>query len=428
MFRPAEDELPVPWRALLLVLLIGLALRVGLAFYLPSDEAFLERLPDQLEYLGLAESLLERGELAIVDERYAAPQPLRAQRMPGYPLFVALCGAEVTAVRLAQALIDTLTALAAFLVGKSLLGPRYGLLAGAGVVINPYFVYFSQLILTETAFSALLAWGTVGLLMARRRGWHWWWGIGLIVLSVHLRPTGALLAVAMAFMAALLPGRHPSRPTSHWPLAPGLTTCLLVAIALLPWAIRNQAVLGQWVWTTTNGGITLYDGLNVDNTTGGSDQGFVARMPQLGLMSEVERDAYLSRLAMEEVQDNPWRAIVLGGRKALRTWSPVPLSELDRPAYVAVGLLYSLPLFALAILGVFLGRIPLPAKLLLLTPAVVLTLAHAVTVGSLRYRLPAEPMLCVLAAAGVAALVGAWQSRAEVTVDNDTTSDPAAAG
>jgi hypothetical protein len=40
-------------------------------------------------------------------------------------------------------------------------------------------------------------------------------------------------------------------------------------------------------------------------------------------------------------------------------------------------------------------------KLFLLVPAIYLTLSHALTVGSLRYRLAAEPMLAVIAAAGV---------------------------
>ena len=36
----------------------------------------------------------------------------------------------------------------------------------------------------------------------------------------------------------------------------GTSMLLLTILMLLPWAIRNHRVLGQWVWTSTNAGIT----------------------------------------------------------------------------------------------------------------------------------------------------------------------------
>lgn len=236
------------------------------------------------------------------------------------------------------------------------------------------------------------------------------------------------MAIALGIASAFLPDRHPFAVHSRWPLPVGLTTLLLLLVALAPWTLRNWLLLDELVPTTTNNGITLYDGWHVDNTTGGSDQSFVARMPQLGLMNETERDTYLKGKAMEAVREHPLRSAALAVRKAGRTWSPVPLSQADRPAYLLAGLVYSVPLFVLAAVGLLLSGLPRPGKWLLLTPAVYLTLIHMLSVGSVRYRLPAEPALAVLAAGGIWAIgVGyrEWRQLRDRT-DDETENDSAA--
>jgi hypothetical protein len=52
--------------------------------------------------------------------------------------------------------------------------------------------------------------------------------------------------------------------------------------------------------------------------------------------------------------------------------------------------------------GLFSPSLPGSAKMFLLAPAVYLTVVHAMSVGSLRYRIPAEVPMAVIAAACVA--------------------------
>jgi hypothetical protein len=192
---------------------------------------------------------------------------------------------------------------------------------------------------------------------------------------------------------------------------------------LAPWAYRNWRVLGHWIWTSTNTGFTAYDGFNPD-ATGASDQRFWRDMPQLSEMSEVQRSQYLTERARAYVRQHPRRAIELAGKKAGRMWSPMPLSdEFGRPLYVAAALAFSLPIDLLVMLGLWrrcgepadvpatattdtIARINpgAPAKMFLLMPAVYLTVIHALSVGSLRYRIPAEVPMAVLAACGLAGL------------------------
>jgi hypothetical protein len=89
----------------------------------------------------------------------------------------------------------------------------------------------------------------------------------------------------------------------------------------------------------------------------------------------------------------------LMGIKILRTWSPVPLSIEygGRWIYVFVGLCYGLPFDILILLGLWKGDLPKTAKVLLLLPAIYFTGIHALSVGSLRYRIPIEPPMAVIA-------------------------------
>ena len=394
-----------------ILLLLGLTIRVGWALAQPAEVD--ARLPDQYEYLRIAQTFLAGHGMQFYDERFN--QNVVAFRTPGYPFFLALCNANPRTVRLVQALLDTSTALSVYLIARQWLAAGPSLLAVAAVVFNPFLVYFCGLLLTETLFTAMLAWA-VALLVLRPN--HLWGGI-VLALSVLVRPSAVPLPIILGICAAFLhyvPGDVTPR-RRHWLHVPvGTTMLLLVILTLLPWALRNRGTLGEWVWLTTNGGVTRYDGFNPD-ATGASDQSFLAshEMNHLRKMSELERDAYLSDLAGQWIsrtwQDDPTRLFRLTLAKLARTWSPIPLSEEfgGRRLYRVIAWLYSIPFYVLVVVGLW-GTglwgtaVPRTGKLLLLAPAAYFTLVHAMSVGSLRYRIPTEPLLAMLAAAGFAAL------------------------
>ncbi len=406
MLRQADDVSPADAAAaprtgrwLTLVLCLGLSVRLALAILTPGPSGDgLQKLPDQVEYVALAEAMLDFGPYAVTDERYVPPQTLVAQRMPGYPLFLAVLGTNETAARIVQALLDVLTAYAAFLLAKAASVPgRWPLVAAAAIALDPLQAYFSSLLLTETTASACVAWGMLGVVRGRRRGVLL--GLALLAIGVYLRPSMALVFLAVVFALAVLPRTR----RISWPLPPMMTAVVCLVLLLLPWAARNKQVLGSWVWTTTNGGITLYDGWNFDNTDGGSDQSFVRRMPQLTLLTEVERDRYLRERAWQAVLADPPRAAVLSVKKVARTWSPWPRSAGTASAIFAAAV--AVPVLVLALFGVLVGRASRRARVLLAVPIVAISLAHAATVGSPRYRLPVAAPVAVLAAAGAARLL-----------------------
>jgi 4-amino-4-deoxy-L-arabinose transferase-like glycosyltransferase len=387
-------------RALGLLVVAALAVRLIVAWNTPTDEAALSQLPDQREYLALAQNLRSGNGLVFMDERFG--ERATAYRTPGYPAFVAVFGANPRLARTAQCVIGASVVIAVFLLARKWQSHGRALIAAGAMAFNPFLIYFCRLLLTETLFSAMLAWGMV--LLLHRRTLLWLMGGILLALAVLVRPGALALPVVLGLLAAVQ--NRGGRDAYHrrWPLPVGTTMLLLTLAALAPWAYRNHLLLGQWIWTSTNGGITSYDGFNPD-ASGASDQSFVDAMPQLRGMSELQRDAYLAEKAKLFMRNNPLRALQLAGIKMARTWSPMPLSaEFARRAYVAVALVYSLPFFLLVVAGLVSKELPASAKVFLLAPAVYFTLSAALSVGSLRYRIPAEVPMAVVAAAGVRAL------------------------
>ena len=396
----------------LLAALLVVALAVRLAWGWAQGADVDDRLPDQHEYLELGRSLLRGEGLRFFDARFQDHNV--AFRTPGYPLFVAACGGNARVVRTAQAALDTLTVLGVYLLARRWMGERPALVAVLFTALNPFLVYFSGLILTETLFTFLLVWGMA--LLARRK--NFLWGGLLLALSVSVRPAAVALPVIMGIAGAFVMhhrGELP-QPSRWWRLPVGTTMVLLTLLVMAPWAFRNKMLLKEWVWTTTNGGITLYDGFNPD-ATGGSDQRF-ASGPEMARLrtrqegdprnGEIERDRYFRERAREWVretwQERPTHLMKLTLSKIGRTWSPFPLSAEfgGNVLYKIVAAVFSIPLMVLAVLGLWGRGLPLKAKVFLVLPAMYFTIIHALTVGSLRYRVPVEPALAVLAAAGAA--------------------------
>jgi hypothetical protein len=382
--------------ALRILLTAALFTRLGWVLTRSPDERALASLPDQREYMELGRNLLAGRALKFHDDRFDSD--VFAYRTPGYPLLVAACGANVRAIRIVQSVIDTSTVLAAFLLARRWLSYDVSLIAAALVAFNPFLIFFTGLILSETLFIAMLVWGMA--LVPRA----WIAGALILAASVLVRPSALFLGVLLTAFAALT--NRSSGKTYHMRTLAlrAIVASALTLLALVPWAMRNRSVVGEWVWTTTNSGITEFDGLH-PGATGASDQRFVSEMPELSRLSEAERSRYLARLAREFAAQHPQGVLQLAIVKIARTWSPVPLSADygGRHAYVIVGLLYSVPLDLLVIAGLVMSRaLPGSVKTLLMLPAIYLTVAHAITVGSLRYRIPAEVPMAVVAASAVA--------------------------
>ena len=168
-------------------------LRFSLMLIQPLTPAFIDRLPDQREYLTLAENLIQHHSLFFVDPRFG--QQIFAYRMPGYPLFLALLGASIPAVRIAQIAVDLSTVLAVFLISRKVTGTALGgLIAATLMALNPFYIFFSTLLLSETLFASLITWALYAIICLPGR-----WNLAFVTLAAaaYVRPTGLILLPLM---------------------------------------------------------------------------------------------------------------------------------------------------------------------------------------------------------------------------------------
>jgi 4-amino-4-deoxy-L-arabinose transferase-like glycosyltransferase len=379
----------------------ALVLRFGFSTWRTWHGDSLESLPDQKEYLRFYNRSDSNGvAFSFYDD--SLRQRLFAYRMPGYPAFVLFCNGSTWSIRGAQAFLDAATSIFALWIGRRVAGEAIGRLASAGVAFNPYLIYFSSLILSETLFTALLALGILGLLSPRISSRTV--AIVVLIASIYVRPSAAGFA-AMGSAVAFGWRWHQSRFRIANILLAGMVAGGLTIAALAPWAVRNELVLGKKIWLTTNDGYTWYDSFN-PQADGSSNQAIFRNDADLWYRGEVGRSDYLKQKAIDYAVSHPGRVVRLAFAKLARFWSPIPLSADfgGRWLYVAVGGLYAIPLFLFAAVGLWRGKLSRRSKLILLLPAIYFSLVHSVFVGSLRYRVPCDVPLAVLAAAGVVSL------------------------
>ena len=308
--------------------------------------------------------------------------------------------------RIAQCLLDTSTVLAVFLIARCLVkSNRTALVSAALIAINPFYIYFSTLLLSETLFATLLVWGIYFLLCRSLRARPT--GALFLIAAAYVKTTGLLMFPAVVFACML----NISHPTAYRlsdlrrVCLMCVPFCLLLLLMMIPWAWRNHQVLGSWICTTTNSGVTLYDGFN-PSASGASDQRFMTGTPGLLSMNEVERSSFLASSAGDWAVSHWGRIPALSAVKISRGWSPVPLSaDFGKPLYRLISAGYSVPFDLLCLVGLFSPRLNRRGKFLIVVPALVVTLAQVLSVGSLRYRMPAEAPLAIIAAVGAVDLV-----------------------
>jgi 4-amino-4-deoxy-L-arabinose transferase-like glycosyltransferase len=423
--RPRSRWLPrILIAALVLRVVAAVALQWGLDHY--WQRPFLI-MGDAEGYWDLA------GDVAAGREYAVYEPPRRVLRMPGFPAVLAVSrlvfGDALLPARLLLAVVGTLACWGVYAFGKSLLGERVGLWSAAYVAVSPTLVLFSVLILSETVFAATVVLAVYSAVPLIRRsdgpsattkthdssqrdsavG-----RVGIIVcaglasaVACYVRPSWLLAPVLLT--AAMFVLRR-----DRWRAAiEGVGVCVVMLLALLPWGLRNQRATGHFVVTTLWMGPSLYDGLH-HGATGDSDMTFFdAENLQGRGMSEFQVNAHYKERAVQFAREHPGRAVELAFIKLWRFWSPWPNADQFRGLLPLLATLASsVPLFVFALVGAWRHR--RDGGLLLLTagPVLYFSALHLVFVSSLRYRLPAEYPLAVLAAAGLVAL---WSRRSGVS-------------
>jgi 4-amino-4-deoxy-L-arabinose transferase-like glycosyltransferase len=230
------------WIIFAFLIAIALSFRLFIALRLPNDEP-----DDGRVYSQIARNVLEQHVYSIESQ---APYTSTLIRLPGYPFFIAAIYSVFghgnnTAVRVAQAVIDTGTCILIALVAfawtfRDERKHRAALIALALAAVCPFTAIYVATILTEVLTNFLAVAMVLTATFAfkattRKRAVTWWIATGLIAsLAVLFRPDSGLFAAAIGLTLMLSSLRHFREATLYAAIF-SIAFCLVLA----PWTIRN---------------------------------------------------------------------------------------------------------------------------------------------------------------------------------------------
>jgi 4-amino-4-deoxy-L-arabinose transferase-like glycosyltransferase len=187
---------------------------------------------------------------------------------PGYGYVLGgifkLAGVNLFVVFLLQVLVDTATACGILVIGRLLGRPRAGLYGALLYGITFTAIMYSTTMLKETWAAGYLTWWVAGaLLLIRSEQKLAWLLFGAYCgFGVALR-SNLLLLCPLALLLPYLASTQMRAPR-NWAVHAALIACGL-AVALLPWSVRNAHAYGSLSPLPHNGGIELHQVYNAQN-------------------------------------------------------------------------------------------------------------------------------------------------------------------
>lgn len=366
-----------------IAIVLALGLRIAAAIVLP-DQHF----PDSASYRLGAASLWTTGRIS------------ETLVMPLYPVLIGLTGPGWGQVTLDVLLSAALVWLVHRVV-LTMFGDRAAAaLAALATSIYPFFIFYAVVGVTETLYITLLL-GTFDCWYRKR----FLAAAVLAVLSILTRPTLDLLNPLLILVFALAVHRMSFAAGLRQLAVYAAVYCVLMS----PWWLHNYRAYGTFVHLNLGSGVMLYTGNNPLNRSGGGLRSERAAEPFDTIADPLVRDRAMWKAGVDYIRTHPKRFAELAIAKFLRFWRPWPYAQdYVTPLYISLSLLSFVPTLLLTILYLvawgWRDRAVIAPIFLL---AGYMTAVHMVLASSLRYRLPLEPFMIILAATAVSRF-GHW--------------------
>jgi hypothetical protein len=378
-------------RLIVVICVLGLVVRLlALVLYDPGDvfsddDRFWEEIVNVVEH-----NSFHAGGI------YAHDMPLTAILLG---LFVKMTGTGATGAKVLLAIISSLTIFFIARIAYTFHPSRLTLwISGLGAALYPFFIFYSLLICSETIYLFLL---TVFFFIALKKSTSACILSGFVAGLCHLTRPTLLPFLPVAWIWQRLSGRI------QWRYV--LISAALFVVTILPWVVRNHIVFGEYVIGTIGSGHVLLEGNNPYNETGGiggDDLRYLEGLPP-GI-SELEADRWQRDKAIENIMNDPGRFLRIAVKKFFRFWYLWPNApEYDRPIFRWASLLSFGPVLLFSLLSIPIFRKDRGRLILVWLFVCYYTILHMITIGSLRYRLPLEPLLLALASASLSWLLTA---------------------
>ena len=416
------------------ILILALILRLALVV---SVQGHFERAnePDTASYTTLA-SRLVNGE-GFIDDPH---------RTPVYPLFIAffywVFGEQPLPIIFAQIILSLLTVYMTYIIGKGLLSETAGILAALLMAISIESITNAFFILTETIFATLFIGSLLSYIIfrkSRKRRWILFSGL-LMGLAVLCRPIATYFTLLFIFLILIDQAKDWGERIINSLLYAAATMALII-----PWIIWNYASAGiATISTISNYNLLFYNAASLQANQSGLSEGEIREtlkdqvaqlMEQRGLSDTIyNRDLIYKELALKIIFSDPIRysclhlksdlnnllpgvtdlteilGITVGGKGTLAVLNKDGLMAAIRhyfedkawligifaPAIILLVLTY---LTGLAGIGILIKDRNWFALEILLLPIIYLLLIPGAP-SNQRFRAPAMPYICLLAAQG----------------------------
>ncbi|MEW5807742.1 MAG: tetratricopeptide repeat protein [Acidobacteriota bacterium] len=430
----------VRWVLSVILIFSALSRFVYLITYLGRNPFAKVLILDSLKYDQWAKAILE-GRLFEEGAFYQAPF---------YPYFVSfiysIFSPSPVGVYVVQMLIGLATTLLVFLVAKRYFSGRTALLASAIFALHPTITFFESKLLPETlailiglmllymlkgyAESEERRTGPVTLLLSA--------GSGILLgISCLIRPN-MLLLFPLAFLWIMLSGWRKKHLTDEAAAGKGVrifgrrivhaaafSAGFLVAI--LPVTYRNYLRSGDFVLISLNGGITFCQGNNPyaygiytplpgfsgDIVQQRMEERYYAQAQSKRALSDQEISRFWFDKGLQFIRMHPWQWVLLEMKKFFYFFDSYEHSleynySIEREyvinmAFIPFGIIISFALFGIIASYPWRGKAPLMLYLSVQFFTVMIFYMSS------RYRLPAVPVLCIFAGAGISHIMDIGQ-------------------
>jgi 4-amino-4-deoxy-L-arabinose transferase-like glycosyltransferase len=369
----------------------------------------------------LARVFIDSGTFGFIPgEPTAWTQPLYAWFLiPIYWIF----GRSWWAVGLIQIAVAVATALLIYEIGRRFVSRQAGLIAAVIATLNPYLVWHDVHENREILDQLLAAAIVLGVLALWQRRSLWLGAILGVLLGLAILGNTRLLFLPIVCCAFLV-----GRNRRSW-IVVGVVLAATV-LAVTPWVVRNKVSVGCFTITTDTRALWKANNLNTyDTLAAGKWIDDVPPLPnepptpefagdyykvygKVLPVDECERMRFYRHLVVQFWENHPGEKAKLAGQAAGMLWNPKALKTEGRSE--SGGIVdhlrswaqpaYSIPLFLLALVGVFV----LPRRVAWVAVAFLAyqTLVAMGFAGATRYRVPWDFLLALAAGAAIWWAVG----------------------
>lgn len=315
--------------------------------------------------------------------------------LPLYPLLISLSGESIGSVDL---LLGSLVPWLGYKFGEKLdLSNEALFFISLSLTFSPMLIFFSSVNLTENLFMTLHLAGFYFLVSKK-------FFTATVFFSLAVLTRSAFEVLYFILVVGWV-WRY-ERGFADRIRISGL--CLICyAVIMSPWWLHNYYKYGEFVRTSLSSSAVLYAGNNARNTTGGGLLHIDVDFSEFDSIEDpVIKAETLTKAGLSYIVADIPRFMINGLQKLKRLWAVSPrASEFRGNIFHHVFSFYTWGLYLFAALYFFGFRAGSQA-LPVLSAAVIIWLCiiHGVTIGSIRYRLPAEPFLLMIGSVVVASV------------------------